>query len=56
LVLTQEFLLLLEPQPLFGKGIGKLTAWATVVSIARIRRNASQPNLISLVFKAQEER
>ena len=56
LVMTHDFILFFEPTPVFGKGIAKLTAWASLLSIARIRRNAKIPNFISLVFKAAEER
>jgi hypothetical protein len=55
-VLTGEFFLIFEPQPVFGKGIAKLISWASVLSIARIRRQMKHQNFVSIIFKSQEER
>lgn len=52
-VITKGAFLLLEPKD--NSDQATLIAWASLQSIARIRRNSQRPELVSVIFKATSE-
>jgi hypothetical protein len=55
LVVTPSVLLLLDPVEKV-EGFGTLQAWASLQSLNKIRRNNVMQELMTLIFKAAEER